>query len=111
MPKTIAVIGPNANRCLLGGYSGTPGVEVTMLEGIKAKAGPHVKVLYSEGCKIMQPGVWQQDEVFASDPAEDRKAIAEAVKVARSVFPTALFSFQASCRFSCGVRFSNTDGV
>jgi beta-glucosidase len=83
VPKTIAVIGPNANRCLLGGYSGTPGVEVTMLEGIKAKAGPHVKVLYSEGCKIMQPGVWQQDEVFASDPAEDRKAIAEAVKVAR----------------------------
>ena len=83
VPKTIAVIGPNANRCLLGGYSGTPAVEVTMLEGIKAKAGPHVKVLYSEGCKIMQPGVWQQDEVFASDPVEDRKAIAEAVKVAR----------------------------
>ncbi len=83
VPKTIAVIGPNANRCLLGGYSGTPKVEVTMLDGIKAKAGKHVKVLYSDGCKIMQPGVWQQDEVFASDPAEDRKAIAEAVKVAR----------------------------
>jgi len=83
VPKTIAVIGPNANRCLLGGYSGTPKVEVTMLDGIKAKAGPRVKVLYSEGCKIMQPGVWQQDEVFASDPVEDRKVIAEAVKVAR----------------------------
>jgi beta-glucosidase len=82
-PKTIAVIGPNANRCMLGGYSGKPTVEVTMLEGIKAKAGPNVKVLYSEGCKILEPGVWQQDEVFDSDPAEDRKMIAEAVKVAR----------------------------
>jgi beta-glucosidase len=82
-PRTIAVIGPNANRCLLGGYSGTPKVEVTMLEGIKAKAGPKVKLLYSEGCKILQPGVWQQDEVFDSDPAEDRKMIAEAVKAAR----------------------------
>ena len=82
-PKTVAVIGPNANRCMLGGYSGKPKVEVTMLEGIKAKAGPNVKVLYSEGCKILKPGVWQQDEVFDSDPAEDRKMIAEAVKVAR----------------------------
>jgi beta-glucosidase len=82
-PQTIAVIGPNANRCLLGGYSGKPPVEVTMLAGIQAKAGPNVKVLYSEGCKILQPGVWQQDEIFDSDPAEDRKLIAEAVEVAR----------------------------
>ena len=81
--KTIAVIGPNADHSLLGGYSGKPKVEVTILEGIRAKVGPQVKVLYSEGCKITQPGVWQQDEVFASDPAEDRRLIAEAVQVAR----------------------------
>jgi beta-glucosidase len=42
-----------------------------------------VKVLYSEGCKITQPGSWNQDEVLPSDPVEDRKLIAEAVKVAR----------------------------
>jgi beta-glucosidase len=82
--KTIAVIGPNANRSLLGGYSGKPKSEVTVFEGIQAKAGPkRVKVLYSEGCKITQPGTWNQDEVLPSDPAEDRKLIAEAVKVAR----------------------------
>jgi beta-glucosidase len=81
--KTIAVIGPNGNRSLLGGYSGKPKTEVTVLEGIRAKAGRRVKVLYSEGCKITQPGSWNQDEVLPSDPVEDRKLIAEAVKVAR----------------------------
>jgi beta-glucosidase len=81
--KTIAVIGPNANRSLLGGYSGVPKRDVTVLEGIRARLGKGVKVLYSEGCKITVGGSWQQDEVTASDPETDRKQIAEAVKVAR----------------------------
>jgi beta-glucosidase len=81
--KTVAVIGPNANRSLLGGYSGVPERDVTVLEGIQARLGKRVKVLYSEGCKITIGGSWQQDEVTASDPDTDRKQIAEAVKVAR----------------------------
>ena len=81
--QTIAVIGPNANRSLLGGYSGVPKRDVTVLEGIKARLGKRVKVLHSEGCKITIGGSWQQDEVTASDAEEDRKQIAEAVKVAR----------------------------
>jgi beta-glucosidase len=81
--KTIAVIGPNADRVLLGGYSGVPKRNVTVLEGIKEKAGNKVKVLYSEGCKITIGGSWNQDEVVPSDPVEDRKQIAEAVRVAR----------------------------
>ena len=81
--KTIAVIGPNANRSLLGGYSGVPKHTVTVLEGIQAKVGDRVKVLHSEGCKITVGGSWNQDEVVASDPVEDRKQIAEAVEVAR----------------------------
>jgi beta-glucosidase len=81
--KTLAVIGPNANRSLLGGYSGVPKRDVTVLEGIKARLGKRVKVLHSEGCKITIGGSWQQDEVTASDAEEDRKQIAEAVKVAR----------------------------
>jgi beta-glucosidase len=80
--KTIAVIGPNANRSLLGGYSGAPKHDVTVLDGIKAKAGNRAKVLYSEGCKITIGGSWQQDEVVASNPEDDRKQIAEAVQVA-----------------------------
>ncbi len=81
--KTIAVIGPNADRGLLGGYSGVPKHNVTVLDGIKAKAGKRVKVLYSEGCKITIGGSWNQDAVVPSDPEEDRKGIAEAVRVAR----------------------------
>ena len=81
--RTIAVIGPNANRTLLGGYSGVPKHEVTVLDGIKAYVGKRAKVLYSEGCKITIGGSWQQDAVVPSNPAEDRKQIAEAVEVAK----------------------------
>ena len=81
--KTIAVIGPNANRSMLGGYSGIPKHDVTVLDGIKAHVGNRAKVLYSEGCKITIGGSWVQDEVLPSDPAEDRRQIAEAVKVAK----------------------------
>jgi len=68
---------------LLGGYSGLPKQEVTVLEGIRARVGAGVKVLYSEGCKITIGGSWHQDEVVPSDPEEDRRQIAAAVKVAR----------------------------
>ncbi|HTH36487.1 MAG TPA: glycoside hydrolase family 3 C-terminal domain-containing protein, partial [Pyrinomonadaceae bacterium] len=81
--KSIAVIGPNADRSLLGGYSGIPNFDVTVLEGVKAKVGKKVKVLYSEGCKITKGGSWTMDEVVPSDPEEDRKLIKKAVKVAK----------------------------
>ena len=81
--KTIAVIGPNANRSLLGGYSGVPKNEITVLEGIKARAGEAICVVYSEGCKITKGGSWNQDQVLPSDPDEDRRQIAEAVAVAK----------------------------
>src|ERR1035437_2074446 len=81
--KTIAVIGPNANRSLLGGYSGVPKHNSTVLDGIKARVGNRAKVLYREGCKITIGGNWNQDEVVPSNPEEDRKQIAEAVEVAK----------------------------
>ncbi|HSW02711.1 MAG TPA: glycoside hydrolase family 3 N-terminal domain-containing protein [Sedimentisphaerales bacterium] len=81
--RTIAVIGPNADRQMLGGYSGVPKHYTTLLQGIRDRVGPSVRVLHHEGCKITIGGSWQQDEVTASDPTEDRKSIAEAVKVAQ----------------------------
>jgi len=83
--KSIAVIGPNAHRGLLGGYSGVPPHEVTVFEGIKARAGDGVAVRYSEGCQITRGGSWNQDEVVPSNPEIDRQLIAEAVEVARDV--------------------------
>ena len=81
--KTIAVIGPNANRSLLGGYSGVPKFNSTVLEGIRTKVGDRVKVIYSEGCKITKGGSWNIDEVIPADPEEDKILIKEAVKAAK----------------------------
>jgi beta-glucosidase len=80
--KTLAVIGPNADRRLLGGYSGRPRHCSTLLEGIRNRA-ESVNILYHEGCKITVGGSWEQDEVVASDPEEDCRSIAEAVEVAK----------------------------
>ena len=83
--KTIAVIGPNANRALLGGYSGVPKHNVTVLDGIRAKVGDRVKVLHSEGCKITVGGSWQQDEVVRQRSGGRRESKSrEAVEVAKS---------------------------
>jgi beta-glucosidase len=81
--KSIAVIGPNADRELLGGYSGRPKYYTSVLEGIRSKVGDRVQVPYSEGCKITIGGSWNQDLVTLSNPEEDRKQIEEAVRVAK----------------------------
>jgi len=80
--STIAVIGPNADRVMLGGYSGKPGVYVSVLQGIREMAGDRYRVLYSEGCKITVGGSWNDDPVTLSDPADDRAGIAQAVATA-----------------------------
>ncbi|MDB4892240.1 MAG: glycoside hydrolase family 3 domain protein, partial [Gemmatimonadetes bacterium] len=80
--KTIAVIGPNADRVMLGGYSGVPKHHVSVLAGIEARLGSDTEVLYSEGCRITIGGSWMIDQVIASDPEDDRRMIAEAVQVA-----------------------------
>jgi beta-glucosidase len=80
---TLAVIGPNADRKLLGGYSGEPKYYTTVLQGIKEKVGKEVHVLYSEGCKITHGGSWNEDAITFSDPEEDRRSIAQAVAIAQ----------------------------
>ena len=80
--RSLAVIGPNAGRPLLGGYSGVPKRIVTPLEGIRAAVGDRVKVLHHEGCRITVGGSWVEDVVVPGDPDEDRRLIAEAVRVA-----------------------------
>jgi beta-glucosidase len=80
--KSIAVIGPNADREMLGGYSGRPKFYTSVLEGIRAKVGERVQVPYCEGCKITVGGSWNQDLVTLSHPEADRKNIQEAVRVA-----------------------------
>jgi len=83
--KSIAVIGPNAARAHLGGYSDQPGRSVSVLEGITGKVGSQIKVTHAEGCKITQEGGnWWADSAHLSDPTEDAKLIAEAVEAAKA---------------------------
>ena len=78
----VAVIGPNADRSLLGGYSGTPPVDVSVLDGIRAHVGDRAAVVHAEGCRITVGGSWNRDAVELPDPEADRRQIAEAVAVA-----------------------------
>jgi beta-glucosidase-like glycosyl hydrolase len=85
--KSIAVIGPNAAVCHLGGYSDNPGKTVSVLEGIREKVGSAIKVNYAEGCKITLNDTvqaWNEDKVELSSAADDEREIAEAVRVAKA---------------------------
>ena len=68
--RSIAVIGPNADRVQYGDYSATKAKSsgVTILEGIKNYVGNKVEINYAEGCDIT---------------GLDDEGIAEAVKAAK----------------------------
>lgn len=83
--KSIAVIGPNANRVHLGGYSDNPERGISVLQGITDKLGGKAEVIYAEGCKITKEGGnWWADTAHLSDPEDDGKLIAQAVEVAKA---------------------------
>ena len=84
--RTLAVIGPNADRAHLGGYSDPePAPGVGVLQGVTAKLGGAVKVTHAQGVRITREGGnWWADTSQLSDPAEDSRLIAEAVEVARA---------------------------
>jgi beta-glucosidase len=82
--RTIAVVGPNAKGLHLGGYSSDPGRGVDILQGIRDKAGPGIRVLHAEGVRITEHEAnWTADKVVFADPALNRKRIPEAVAAAR----------------------------
>lgn len=84
--KSVAVIGPNADRAHLGGYTDpNPPRSVSILEGVKNKVGSSITVNYAEGVKITKEGGnWFGDTSTLNDYSSDQKLIAEAVKIARS---------------------------
>lgn len=50
--ESIAVIGPNANVQVLGGYSGSPSVTTTPFEAIQQLVGTKATVSYAKGCLV-----------------------------------------------------------
>ena len=78
---TIAVVGPNADRVLLGGYSDRPAHFVTVRQGLSDYASrTDGAVRYSEGSRVTEPGSWYKDPVVAVSEEDDRKRIRQAVK-------------------------------
>jgi beta-glucosidase len=53
--KSVAVIGPQADRFETGNYFGAKPRIVSPVEGIRAKLGSGVKVEYAAGCDILEP--------------------------------------------------------
>jgi beta-glucosidase len=85
--KTIAVIGPDAADVHVGGYSREPGHGVSILDGIRARAGSSAKVEYAEGCQITigKQGWrgWLENNVKLADPKAQVEKVAAAVELAR----------------------------
>jgi beta-glucosidase len=50
--KKVAVVGPNADIVELGGYSGSPSVKISPLDGLKQKLAGKAEVVFSKGCSI-----------------------------------------------------------
>ncbi len=86
--KTLAVIGPNGNKARLGGYSGLPPYYVTVLDGIRKRAGDGVNVVFAEGCRISEPDTAPNLNTLglyeAPKPETDEKLLIEALETAKS---------------------------
>lgn len=86
--KSIAVIGPNADKMRLGTYSGTPSTYVTVVDGVRRRLGRRVGVTYAEGVRISEPDVSPVLNRFTPyqppSPENDAHLIAQAVDTARS---------------------------
>ncbi|HOW09712.1 MAG TPA: glycoside hydrolase family 3 N-terminal domain-containing protein [Bacteroidales bacterium] len=85
--KKIAVIGPCARDLWFGGYSGEPYEKVSLLDGIRAKAGDGTEVLFAQGCRLTTNTTlsyfnWKYDEIIFASRDENLKLIREAVEVA-----------------------------
>jgi beta-glucosidase len=85
--RKIAVIGPCAADLWFGGYSGEPYEKVSLLDGIKAKAGKGTEVLFAQGCRLTINTTvsyfnWKYDEIRFASREDNLKLIKEAVKVA-----------------------------
>src|SRR5215213_588178 len=89
--KTIAFIGPNADKCLLGGYSSKPRFCTSPLQAMQEKYGKDIKVLYAEGVTITDRNNWFADTISLADAKENEKQIKDAVEIAKQADVVVLF--------------------
>jgi beta-glucosidase len=87
--KKIAVIGPCAKDLYFGGYSGEPHEKVSLLDGIRKKAGKTTEVLFAQGCRLTTNTStsyfnWKYDDIVFAKREENLKLISEAVETAKN---------------------------
>jgi beta-glucosidase len=81
--KTIAVIGPFAEKNYTGDYSGYPVKSVSILEGIKNEFGKKVNVVYAKGVDLTASSDSLIGRVILPNPEDNYKKIENAVNIAR----------------------------
>ncbi|MCR6643921.1 MAG: glycoside hydrolase family 3 C-terminal domain-containing protein [Terricaulis sp.] len=84
--RRLAVIGPNAAAAPLGAYSNVPRRTISILEGLQARAGERMEILHHEGVRLVTDdpaGDWSRNAIELADPAENRRLIRQAVRLAR----------------------------
>ena len=81
--KKIALIGPNADRVLLGGYSGTPPHFISVKKGLEEKLAGKALLSYAIGCQLTIGGGWSKDSIVLAPATENETLIKEAVLLAQ----------------------------
>ncbi len=89
--RTIALIGPNADKCLLGGYSSRPRVCISPLQAIRERYGGTINILYAEGVRLTDKNNWFADTINFANREENSRKIQEAVAIARQADVVVLF--------------------
>ena len=104
----IAVIGPNADEdSYARTHYGPQMMEVvTVLEGIREKAGDDAEILYAKGCEVTDAN-WPESEIFPEPPTADEQAeIDRAAEIAARA-DVAILVIGGSVK-TCGESFSRT---
>jgi beta-glucosidase len=81
--KKIAIIGPNADQCILGGYSQFPKSTMSPLEAIKEKY-KDAEIVYAPGCRLNVGRNSMFGPVKLASHEDNRKLIRDAVEAARN---------------------------
>jgi beta-glucosidase len=76
----VAIVGPNSDITVLGGYSDEPRQTVSILDGFTAAFGDEVEIVHAKGVKLTDNRSWWDDEVNLADPETNREMIAQAVE-------------------------------
>ncbi|MEC7291817.1 MAG: glycoside hydrolase family 3 N-terminal domain-containing protein, partial [Pseudomonadota bacterium] len=75
----VAVVGPNSDITVLGGYSDEPRQTVSILDGLTAELGDDIEVVHEKGVRLTDNRSWWDDEVNLADRASNLQMIEDAV--------------------------------